>query len=441
MNSSGPEQVNLQHNEKTMKGKKSRAGLLSAIVLLCMFIFAFKAERMYAPPVQDVELKLPPGFRAETVVKELGRNRHIAVNSNGEIYVKLDRLKDGKGIYVLRSVRGKYEIVKSFGDYGGTGIAIKNGYLYATSDEEVFRYKMVNNAVAHPDKPEKIVTGLLNARQHAAKPIALDNAGNIYVNVGAPSNACQEKDRTPGSPGQDPCPILKNAGGIWQFKADKLNQKYDDGIHYCTGIRHIVAMDWNHSSNHLYAVQHGRDQLNYLFPQLFTDEQNAELPAEEFIQIKKGSDFGWPYCYYDPIQNKKVLGPEYGGDGNTVGRCAGKDLPLIGFPGHWAPNDLLFYTGKMFPEKYRNGAFIAFHGSWNRAPLKQAGYFVVFVPMKDGKPSGDYEVFADGFTGAESIAGAAQAKYRPCGLAQGPDGALYISDSKEGRIWKVVFGK
>ena len=205
--------------------------------------------------------------------------------------------------------------------------------------------------------------------------------------------------------------------------------------------RNIVGLNWNDNINELYGMQHGRDQLSQLFPNLYSDEQNAELPAEEFLEIRKGNDFGWPYCYYDQFQKKLVLGPEYGGDGKKQGRCADKDLPILAFPGHWAPNDLLFYTGKMFPAKYYNGAFIAFHGSWNRAPLKQAGYFVVFVPMKDGKPSGDYEIFANGFMGSKIIMGPGQAKYRPCGLAQGPDGALYISDDVQGRIWKIVYGK
>ncbi|HYM94503.1 MAG TPA: sorbosone dehydrogenase, partial [Chitinophagaceae bacterium] len=132
----------------------------------------------------DFELTLPGGFKALTVVEQFGTNRHIAVNSNGDIYIKLDRLKDGKGIYVLRSVSGNYQVIKSFGNYTGTGIAIKNGYLYASSDEEVFRYKMVNNEVADPDHPEKIVTGLLKGNEHTSKSIALDNAGNIYVNIG-----------------------------------------------------------------------------------------------------------------------------------------------------------------------------------------------------------------------------------------------------------------
>ena len=413
------------------------AKLFTGLALLALGFTTVKTKHP-----ADVQLTLPSGFKAETVVETLGSNRHLVVNSNGDVYVKLSKLKDGKGIFVLRKKGGKYEVVNRFGNYIGTGIAIKNGYLYSASNTGVFRYKMNgSNEVADPDKPETIVTGLLAGNQHETKSIALDDDGNLYVTIGAPSNACQVKDRTAGSPGQDPCPILEKAGGIWQFKASKLNQSYAEGVRYATGIRNIVGIDWNNNEKKLYAMQHGRDQLAGLFPDMYTNEQSAELPAEEFLLIKKNSDFGWPYCYYDQMQKKKVLGPEFGGDGKKPGRCADKDQPIMGFPGHWAPNDLLFYTGKMFPAKYKNGAFIAFHGSWNRAPLKQAGYCVVFVPLKNGKPSGNYEIFANGFTGKESITGAGQAKYRPCGLAQGPDGALYISDDKEGKIWKIVYGQ
>lgn len=386
------------------------------------------------------EISVPKGFKVTVALESLGNVRHIAMNANGDMYVKLGGLKSGKGIYVLRDANkdGKYEVVKSFGNYKGTGIAIKNGYLYASSDEEVFRYKLVNNEVTD-EKPETIVTGLVNRGQHSSKSIALDNAGNIYVNIGAPSNACQVSDRSAGSPGQDPCPILERAGGIWQFKANQPNQSYAQGVRYATGLRNVVGLDWNTQVNQLYAMQHGRDQLNLIDPGAYNDQQSADLPAEEFFLIKKGGDYGWPYCYYDPSQKKKLLGPEYGGDGKKQDRCAGKEQPIYAFPAHWGPNAVLFYTGNMFPSKYRNGAFIAFHGSWNRAPLAQAGYCVVFLPFKDGKPSGNYEIFADGFTGKQTIKGSHEAKYRPCGLAQGPDGALYISDDKVGRIWKISY--
>ena len=112
------------------------------------------------------------------------------------------------------------------------------------------------------------------------------------------------------------------------------------------------------------------------------------------------------------------------------------------FPGHWAPNDLLFYTGNQFPARYKNGAFVCFHGSWNRAPLKQGGYFVAFVPFgKDGKPSGKWEVFAEGFAGGPEIMSPNDAKARPMGLTQGADGSLYITDSVKGKIWRVMYGK
>ncbi len=409
---------------------------------IALSIGALSLNILCAPPPgdADITLTLPAGFKAETVVTSLGANRHLVVNGNGDIYVKLSNLKNGKGIIVLRKVNGAYSQVRAFGNYGGTGIAIGGGYLYASSNTSVYRYQFnANNEIVNPDGPETIVTGLIDQGQHNTKSLALDNKGNIYVTIGAPSNACQTKDRTQGSPGQDPCPLLEKAGGIWQFKVNKLNQGYKEGIRFATGIRNSVGIDWNENDGELYAMQHGRDQLGDMAPENYSKEQSAELPSEEFLLVKKNSDFGWPYCYYDHLQKKKLVNPEYGGDGKTIGRCASKTLPIMGFPGHWAPNALQFYSGKMFPARYKNGAFIAFHGSWNRAPLKQAGYFVVFVPFEKGKPKGGYEIFADGFTGRESIAGSGQAKYRPCGLAEMPDGSLLISDDKEGRIWRISY--
>jgi mono/diheme cytochrome c family protein len=163
------------------------------------------------------------------------------------------------------------------------------------------------------------------------------------------------------------------------------------------------------------------------------------LPSEEFLRVKEGTDAGWPYYYYDQMQGKKLLNPEYGGDGIKEGNGLDYEQPLIGFPGHWAPNDLLFYEGDQFPERYKHGAFIAFHGSTIRAPYPQSGYFIGFVPFKNGKPSGPWEVFADGFAQVDTIYNTSDAKYRPMGLAMGPDGSLYISESEEGKIWRVLF--
>jgi glucose/arabinose dehydrogenase len=112
----------------------------------------------------------------------------------------------------------------------------------------------------------------------------------------------------------------------------------------------------------------------------------------------------------------------------------------MAFPGHLAPNGLLFYTGSQFPAKYKNGAFVAFHGSWNRAPEPQAGFYVVFVPFANGKPTGKWEVFADNFSGSPENTAMARAEHRPCGLAQGPDGSIYVTDdSRRGYVWKISY--
>jgi glucose/arabinose dehydrogenase len=425
----------LQQQNPDMK----RAYFFYAVVL-CLFPFITLNAQVKAD-AGNASLKLPKGFGALKVADGLGAARHIAVAPNGDIFVKLENLKNGKGIYWLHDGNkdGKAEEQKGFGTYIGTGIYLKNGFLYASSNEEIFRYKLDdNNKPLSPDAPEKIVTGLLSRHQHESKSIVLDNDGNLYTNIGAYSNACQVQDRTKGSPGIKPCPVLDSAGGIWQFKADKQNQTYGDGIHYATGLRNVVGLDWNTQTNSLFVMQHGRDQLNDNFPDLYTVQQSAELPSECMYEIHKGSNCGWPYIYYDHIQHKKILAPEYGGDGKKEGGEDAQD-PTVAFPGHLGPNGLLFYTGNMFPEKYKDGAFIAFHGSWNRAPEPQKGFFVAFVPFKDGKPNGDWEIFADGFSGKAVINSPSQALHRPCGLAQGPDGSLYVSDDVKGAIYRIIY--
>jgi len=392
----------------------------------------------------DAPITLPQGFKSVVVTSGLGKARHLVVAASGDIFVKLEKLKDGKGIIRLHDANGdgKADNISGFGNYAGTGITIKNGYLYASSDKEVYRYT-INEKDGKVDTAsvQKIINGLVSKNQHETKSLTLDNDGNIYVNIGAPSNCCQVQDRVKGSPGQDPCPILETAGGIWQFKADKTNQSYAEGTRYATGLRNVVGLDWNTEVNELYVMQHGRDMLFQFYPEMFSQKEGAENPAEEMFRLKKGSDCGWPYCYYDNDKKQKLLNPEYGGDRNKADRCADKEKSIVQFPGHLAPNALLFYTGKQFPEKYKNGAFVAFHGSWNRAPEPQAGFFVVFVPFKNGMPSGKWEVFADGFSGLQNAGSTGKVKYRPCGLAQGPDGSLYISDDNNGTIWKVSYSK
>ena len=389
----------------------------------------------------DLGLTLPEGFGALKVADSLQNPRHIAVTPEGGIYVKLAKPVDGNGILYLEDDNGDgtAEVKMGFGNYGGTGIALNGDELYASSNSQVFRYKVdAQGRVSDSTMVDTVITGLIDRRQHNSKSIALDGSGNMYVNIGAYSNACQKEDRTIGSPGMQPCPILDSAGGIWQFRTDKLNQSYGEGKRFATGLRNVVGLDWNKQDNHLYVMQHGRDQLHTLFPDLYDVEASAELPAETMYRLEEGTDAGWPYIYYDQNQDKQILAPEYGGDSQKTGPDGIQD-PIVAFPGHMAPNALLFYTGDMFPERYKNGAFIAFHGSWNRAPQEQEGFNVTFVPFENGKPSGDYEVFADGFAGSDSIMSPDDANHRPTGLAQGPDGSLYVSDDEGGTLFRIFY--
>jgi glucose/arabinose dehydrogenase len=394
------------------------------------------------PLDQDAGIRVPEGFDAKVFAEDVGRARHVAVRDNGDVYVALRVPTDGFGIAALRDENGDGAADRSeyFGEHAGTGIAIHQGFLYASSDEAIYRYPLPEGDALVPESgPETVVEGFPAQRSHASKAFAFDDSGNLYVNVGAPSNACQEQDRTQGSPGQEPCPLLDEHAGIWRFDAEKTGQTFGDGERFVTGTRNVVALDWNPEAGRLYFVMHGRDQLYDLFPDLYTAEESAELPAEELHVVREGANYGWPYTYWNAGAGARIVAPEYGGDSQAVAQD-GYSAPLLAFPGHWAPNDLLFYTADAgFPAAAQGGAFIAFHGSWNRAPLPQSGYNVVFVPFDGAEPAGEWSVFADGFKGADVLDDEDDAEYRPMGLAQGPDGALYVTDSVRGRIWRVTY--
>src|SRR5690606_32196206 len=384
-------------------------------------------------------LMVPAGFSSQVVIADVGKARHLTVTPEGNLYIKLEKPVDGERTLYVQLKNGKAEVAQGFGDYGGTGIHLTDQYLYTSSNEDVYRYKLnASHEVVNPNAPERIVKGLIDRGQHNSKSLALDKAGNLYVNIGAYSNSCEIDDRQKGSLGMPNCPILDSAGGIWKFRADKLEQGYGDGQRFATGLRNVVGLDWNNQTNQLFVMQHGRDQLHGLFPDLYTDKQSAELPSECMYALKQGDNAGWPYMYYDGFQKKKILAPEYGGDGKKEADPKYID-PAAAYPAHLAPNALLFYTGDQFPAKYKNGAFIAFHGSWNRSPEPQAGYFVAFQPFKDGRPNGAWEIFADGFSGSVEKTAKGRPDHRPCGLAQGPDGSLYIADDVKGTIYKITY--
>jgi glucose/arabinose dehydrogenase len=394
---------------------------------------------------------VPAGFRVTIFADSLGQARQITTRPNGDVYVNTWRspydstrpTPPGGFLVALRDTNqdGRADQIRRFGaagGNGGTGIAIFKDALYAEAGPHILRYRLKPGELVPSAAPDTIVSGLPIAGGHPMHPFTIDPEGSLFVNSGSATNSCQEQDRQPGSTGERPCKELATRAGIWRFSASKTGQQFGPAARYATGIRNAGGLAINPMDGALYATQHGRDQLAENWPKLYDWKESAELPAEELLQVVSGGDYGWPYCYYDPKLEKLVQAPEYGGDGERVGECAKKLGPAAVFPAHWAPNGLAFYAGTEFPESYRNGTFVAFHGSWNRAPEPQQGYNVVFQPFSGGKPSGEYQVFADGFAGASKQPGTA--KHRPSGLAVGPDGALYISDDNGGRVWRVVQG-
>jgi glucose/arabinose dehydrogenase len=393
-------------------------------------------------------ITLPEGFCASVFADEVGVARHLVVTPAGDVYVALEdasrssattthvRGDNGRGgIVALRDTNsdGRADVRFRINDASHSGMALRLPWLYSSSVQTVLRYRLQPGTLAPIGTPDTIVAGFPDGG-HSSRSLTLDDSGNLFVNVGSGSNMCRDSGQSP-----DPCPELDSRAGIWRYDASRLRQTHDVSHRFATGIRNAVGLTWNPDFHALYATQHGRDDLHNIYPKLYSAEKSDDTPSEMLMKVQSGDDYGWPYCYHDRTLRRLVLSPEFGGDANKAGRCADKKTPILAFPGHWAPDALLFYRGAQFPARYRDGVFVTFHGSWNRNG-RQQGYKVVFVPFAGGAPRDSAETFADGFAGGRMDPGGAE--HRPVGLAEGPDGALYITDDQTGRVWRIVyFGK
>jgi len=404
-------------------------------------------------PENDSGLKLPPGFCAIVFADGIGHARHLVVASNGVVYVNTwsgryygnDKPHAGGFLVALQDTTGagKANVNERFGETvqsggaGGTGIGLYKDSVFAEINDKIVRYALSAGSIAPRGPAVPVVTGLPLGGDHPMHPFAIDTDGSLYIDVATATNACQAKNRTPQSPGIVPCTELETRGGIWRYDANKTSQAFSPAGRFATGIRNAEGFAIT-AADLIFVTMHGRDQLHANWPQFYKPEEEATQPAEELLLLRRDGDYGWPECYYDAIQAKLVLAPEYGGDGGKkVGPCATKHAPIAAFPAHWAPNAMALYDKQQFPAHYRNGVFIAFHGSWDRAPYPQGGYNVVFQSLAGDHASGTCEVFADGFAGAVKSPGEAQ--HRPSGLAVGPDGSLFVADDVRGRIYRIVY--
>jgi glucose/arabinose dehydrogenase len=393
-------------------------------------------------------LTLPPGFCATKFADSLQAPRHMVVAPNGELLI-VGNSRGGRGvpavpgaIYRLRDGNndGRADSVEKLAQASGSGIALANGYLYSTTGRAIVRYAYrPGQSTLGP--ADTIVSEFLSGGHSAYNFVIVGNT--LYQNVGSRTNACENaQQRTPRTPGVDPCVELETRAGIWAFDANRTGQKPTDGTRFATGIRNSVALTVDPRDRSLWVTMHGRDGLQPPPNGLWDGHDNeygAENPGEQLNHVQKGDDFGWPYCYWSHAEKKLVTAPEYGGDGRKDDRCAGKKQPVYAFPGHWAPNDMMFYTGTQFPAEYRNGVFVAFHGSWNRAPLPNQGYRVAFLPLTGNRAAGTHRDFATEFAVPNGLPGRDGRIHRPTGLAQGTDGSIYVSDDVAGTIYKISY--
>ena len=381
--------------QKDFKMKKLNLHKLFLLLLLLPFIVisVYCNSNDSNGSVENGNIQLPPGFKIDVYTDNVPGARSMAMSESGvlfvgtrdsKVYAVIDTNKDNKADRVITIASGLDS---------PNGVALRDGDLYVAEISRVIKYPDIENHLDNPPSPVVVNDNFPDKRHHGWKFIKFGPDGKLYVPVGAPCNICKSEDERFAS-------IMR------------MNPDGSDLEVFAHGIRNTVGFDWSPVDNVLWFTDNGRDMLG------------DNIPPDELNRApEKGMNFGYPYMH-----GKDIRDPEYG-EGVALSQFT---KPVQELGPHVAALGMEFYTGNMFPEKYKNSIFIAEHGSWNRS--KKIGYRVTFVKLDDNTPV-SYEPFASGWLQGESVSG------RPVDVEQMNDGSLLVSDDYSGTIYRISYSK
>ena len=370
---------------------------------------------------------LPEGFCARLVAADLGPMGHMDVTDDGDLYVAIQNTPDEPGgIAGLRDTDGDGWLDEQvrFGERGGIGLAIQGDRLFLAEPGRVLSSPLHDGRLGPGDSPRVIAHGFPDTDAPRSLVVHDDR---VFVSVATTLETCPPDEQATATAA--PCRERDRAAGIWRFQRDEAGQSQEDAQHYAAGLRDATAMSWNPRDERLYALGQAPGPLTSRADDQTPMADRLPQVADELLRIGTASDFGWPYCYYDAAQHRRLETPDYDRGDEPGSGCSLFRAPEMAFPGAQTPTDLLFYSGHQFPEPYRQSAFAAFAGDTDTPPTVTA-----LSLDDDGRPTGERSSFIQGLPAGPAPRGRAIIS-----LAQGPDGSLYLGDSRTGSIWRISY--
>lgn len=346
-------------------------------------------------------LQVPKGFDVEVFADEVPGARQLAVSPSGVVYAGTRRTGEAGVVYAVVDSDNDFQADTVYTLISGlrmpNGVAFKDGDLYIAEVNKVWKLENVEEDLSNPPAPTLVRDDYPTESSHGWKYIAFGPDEKLYVPVGAPCNICNNEEENP---------IFASL--------TRMNTDGSDREIIAHGIRNTVGFTWHPKTGNLWFTDNGRDWLG------------DNTPPGELNEItEEGQHFGFPY-----LHASSVWDPEFGEEGKA--RESEFKVPAQELGPHVAPLGIIFYTGDMFPESYKNQALIAEHGSWNRS--EKIGYRIMMVTFNNDGEATSYQPFITGWLqGEEDIRG------RPVSIVQLKDGSLLISDDHSGKIYRVTY--